>query len=354
MKTIEKKKLSYISFIRFASILFPFAAAAVRLVFYGEVTLIDLQLDLLLACSAIFTVFFIKEVPLLGAALISFILIYGLFNAFLPFINCGKAGKAAFSFMFFLILTVPHPLCILAGMLKNMKDSAYIYASVSGPELMLNRMRNFLALIYQPLALAAFFFIISDIISYVITILLLGLSLIFYVLLSIRSVTGFGLIESGKYDKKYSCSKERGYISFRKPDADNGYKVLFERMREKMSEDKLFLSPSFSVDELSRALYTNRGYLSRMINSCTGMNFNMLMNDYRVHYAMGLFRTNPKMKVSELMELSGFNNPVTFNNAFKLIMNVTPGEWCNSFREELTRSAKQGKNDLSSSSEPPL
>ncbi len=103
---------------------------------------------------------------------------------------------------------------------------------------------------------------------------------------------------------------------------------LFVRCCRYMELRKPFLVESFSLDDLALAMFTNKLYLSQTINACTGRNFRNFVNNYRVLYAMELFKKNNRLRVSDLSNLSGFHSPVTFNMAFKLMMDEAPGAWC--------------------------
>ena len=111
---------------------------------------------------------------------------------------------------------------------------------------------------------------------------------------------------------------------------------LFNRLCAYMENKKPFLVEAFTLNDLAAAMFTNTLYLSRTINAYSGKNFRRFVNDYRVEYAMGLFRKNMSLKVSELAELSGFHTVVTFNMAFKLVKGVTPSIWCQSERMRST------------------
>ena len=115
------------------------------------------------------------------------------------------------------------------------------------------------------------------------------------------------------------------------------YKIVYNRMCEFMTDKKPFLADSYSLDELAKSLYTNKSYLSKMVNACTGMNFSQFMNNYRVQYAMELFKKDTRLRVSELAMMSGFKSGVTFNLAFKLFLNQNPSEWCNDYRNSTIR-----------------
>ena len=89
---------------------------------------------------------------------------------------------------------------------------------------------------------------------------------------------------------------------------------LMQRVMKVMETDKPFL-------------YTNKTTLSKAINNTTGMNFCQFVNDYRIRYSLDLMERDPKLKVFELSEKSGFHNQVSFGMAFKLKMGITPGEY---------------------------
>ena len=51
-------------------------------------------------------------------------------------------------------------------------------------------------------------------------------------------------------------------------------------------------------------------------------------------YAMEAFRENPWLRVAELADISGFHTIVSFNMAFRLVTDESPGEWCKRVRLE--------------------
>ncbi len=107
-----------------------------------------------------------------------------------------------------------------------------------------------------------------------------------------------------------------------------------------MAERKPFLVESFSLEDLSRALFTNRVYLSKTINYFSGKNFRNYVNYYRVMYAMELFRKNRSLKVTELGSLAGFHSGTTFNQAFKTVMEESPSTWCARLRKKNRESSR--------------
>lgn len=108
---------------------------------------------------------------------------------------------------------------------------------------------------------------------------------------------------------------------------DNRMWELYGKIVRCMEEEKPFLNPNFSEADMLQYVLTNKSYLSRTINVCSGMNFKQFVNSYRIRYAVELMKEDRRLKVHEISRLSGFNNTVTFNLAFKLFVGVTPGEF---------------------------
>ena len=122
--------------------------------------------------------------------------------------------------------------------------------------------------------------------------------------------------------------------------------VLYRQIQEVLDETKPFLDPNLNVDEICKQLGTNRSYISRCINACTGLSVPRFINNKRVQYAMELYQKNLSLKVSELAVLSGFSNGVTFNTAFRLEVNMSPRDWCRERRDEAAKERKRLSNYL--------
>ena len=122
-------------------------------------------------------------------------------------------------------------------------------------------------------------------------------------------------------------------------DEDRGYHAIFERLKHLFEEEKPFLDPEISVSDVARSLFTNKAYLSRTINLYTGRNFCQFVNYYRIRYAVSLFQAQPDMKLADLAERSGFRTVNSFSMAFRLYMNMTPGEWCRKYKHNANNGA---------------
>ena len=131
------------------------------------------------------------------------------------------------------------------------------------------------------------------------------------------------------------------------PDTMESYTALFVRCCLHMETTKPFLVESLTLADLANAMYTNTFYLSRTINACSGKNFRRFVNDYRVDYAMKIFRNNTSLKVTQLSMMSGFHTVITFNMAFKLVKGVSPSVWCQSVRFGAEKTAKSAPKPTS-------
>lgn len=118
-------------------------------------------------------------------------------------------------------------------------------------------------------------------------------------------------------------------------DMKPAYIKVYCRLREYMDNDRSYLSAECQLEDVARAVLTNKTYLSKVVNMCSGLNFSQFINYYRINYAISLFKEDQHLKVAQLAERSGFNNLVTFNMAFKYFMKVTPSEWCRNYIDEL-------------------
>jgi AraC-like DNA-binding protein len=88
-----------------------------------------------------------------------------------------------------------------------------------------------------------------------------------------------------------------------------------------------YLSNDISLAQLASRFDTNTKYLSEVINQYKGKNFNVYINELRIHYIVDKLRTDPiylSYKVSYLAEECGFSTHSSFSAVFKNITGITP------------------------------
>lgn len=102
---------------------------------------------------------------------------------------------------------------------------------------------------------------------------------------------------------------------------------LYEKLETYMIEKEPFLDENLTLTYLASELLTNKTYLSKTINTKSGMNFCQYVNRYRVNYAVGVMKKDKRVKVIEVAMVSGFHSVSTFNLAFRIYMKDTPSEY---------------------------
>lgn len=157
-----------------------------------------------------------------------------------------------------------------------------------------------------------------------------------YTLLFFRALTGRTyLIRRETEDRIKEMVKGNLRTSYvDKAEEDRKMSMLYKRIMNHMTEKKPYLDSTFSMSDLADSLFSNKLYLSKTINILSGRNFRQFVNYHRIQYAVKLMKQDPRLRVMEVSELSGFHSVVSFNMAFKMNMGKTPSEW---MKEYLSR-----------------
>ena len=127
-------------------------------------------------------------------------------------------------------------------------------------------------------------------------------------------------------------------MSMESPGVDALYRNIYDRVLEYFEQNRPYLNPDLTINDVVNYLFTNKVYISKAICAYTGRNFCQFVNYYRISYAVDLFRSNPNLKIVDISTRSGFNSSVSFTMAFRLFMNEKPSEW---FRRERVVLQKQ-------------
>jgi len=100
---------------------------------------------------------------------------------------------------------------------------------------------------------------------------------------------------------------------------------LYNALVRKIEQEKLFLNPGFSMDDLCTLMNKSRRYLSQAISTAGKTNFSGLINGLRVNEARRLLASSGKsLTMNEIAERSGFANRISFYRHFKEITGFTP------------------------------
>lgn len=93
--------------------------------------------------------------------------------------------------------------------------------------------------------------------------------------------------------------------------------------------EKMYQNPELTLTDLSKHLATNPSLLSKIINQGFAMNFNDLINWYRVEEVKQQLQNtaNSNLTIMSLAYDAGFNSKATFNRAFKKATGKSPKEF---------------------------
>jgi AraC-like DNA-binding protein len=93
--------------------------------------------------------------------------------------------------------------------------------------------------------------------------------------------------------------------------------------------EKVYKHPELKISDLATQLYTNRTYLSNLINSEYNCSFSTFVNHYRVEEAKKqlLNEDNDQYSLEYISVLAGFGSLHSFIRVFKEITNTTPGRF---------------------------
>ncbi len=93
-----------------------------------------------------------------------------------------------------------------------------------------------------------------------------------------------------------------------------------------MENNKPFLEPELTLDQLAGRISVKPRVLSQVINDGLGQNFYDFVNRYRIQEASRLLTNpqDPKITILEVLYEVGFNSKSSFNTLFKKYTGLTP------------------------------
>ncbi len=109
------------------------------------------------------------------------------------------------------------------------------------------------------------------------------------------------------------------------------YAKIFPLFQRLIEEEKVFLQPNLSLDDIAQLMNSNRTYVSRIVNDRFGCNFHEFINGKRIEYAKTLLSQNPALSQEQAAEQSGFLYASTFSRVFKKHAGVSFSEWRRTF-----------------------
>lgn len=110
-----------------------------------------------------------------------------------------------------------------------------------------------------------------------------------------------------------------------------------ERLVEYFITEKPYLEPKINILQVSLYLYTNKTYVSRVINEHFNCNFSQFVNSYRVKEAVSLFKEDTSLSIQQMCDMSGFGSMATFSIAFRYFSGQSPADWCKNYKIGVTK-----------------
>ncbi len=130
-----------------------------------------------------------------------------------------------------------------------------------------------------------------------------------------NSVTAISETKSSKYEKS-SLSEEMK-------------EVILKDILVLMEQEELFKNPQLVVDDIAEKIFTNKKYISQVINEKLNKNFYQFVNEFRVNHAIKSM-DDPKYRnytLEAIGDESGFNSRSSLITAFKKVTGKTPSDF---------------------------
>ncbi|MEN8120668.1 MAG: helix-turn-helix domain-containing protein [Bacteroidota bacterium] len=182
------------------------------------------------------------------------------------------------------------------------------------------------------------YLILIMVITNIITVNFIGLNKIWnndlsFILVSIFITFSFGFlgILGAKQKNIYAAEtmiKNQDHV------LNNPIEELKNKLLYQFNEKKIYLKKDLNIWDVCLETNSNRTYISHLINTELGLNFNCFVNKYRVDEAKKLL-INPDfadLSIQTIADRSGFNSLASFNRAFGKFEKMSPGK----FRKEIS------------------
>lgn len=133
-------------------------------------------------------------------------------------------------------------------------------------------------------------------------------------------------------------SKNNTDFTLEEKDKKNSFYIdLFSKIEEYFEINKPWKNPNFKLTDLSIAINSNNTYVSNAINYCSGVNFNIFVNKYRIDFIkQELIEIESFQQIKNIYLEAGFKQQTTFNKAFKYFEKTTPSEFIIEFKKNKT------------------
>lgn len=140
-----------------------------------------------------------------------------------------------------------------------------------------------------------------------------------------------------EYDKENILSDidktDIKYISSKLSDEEK--ERIFNSLSNTMIENKPYLNPKITIQDIALMIDVNKNYLSQVINEKLGVNFFLFINQYRIKEAKRMLSSDDfdHLSIEGIATSVGFNSRSVFNVAFKQVTSLTPSQYKDSIKK---------------------
>lgn len=126
---------------------------------------------------------------------------------------------------------------------------------------------------------------------------------------------------------------------------------LVQKFETYIRDEKPYLDPNLSIEDVATALGSNRTYVSSMINYYYGLTFRLYINLLRIEEAKMILRENPEELLDTVAEKSGFAGSSQLVRKFREIAGEPPKLWANRRAYESSQSNAAAQHQSESTKE---
>jgi len=107
------------------------------------------------------------------------------------------------------------------------------------------------------------------------------------------------------------------------------FNILYNEIVKCFEEKKIYRDSDLTVSKLANTLNTNSNYIHQAIQQNTQMNFNSLVNQYRINMIKAMIADgwDKKYTIQHIYTSAGFKHQTTFNKVFKSIEGINPSDY---------------------------
>jgi len=123
--------------------------------------------------------------------------------------------------------------------------------------------------------------------------------------------------------KTKASSEQKDVIDL---DSQNNQYAFVEELNRLCREERIFLTPGLSIQDVVDKLGTNRTYLSNYLNKELRLSFYEFINEQRLDYAAMLLAST-KINIEQIIFECGFQSKTTFHRVFAQKFGCTPKQY---------------------------